>query len=302
MTNPLEQGGQASLTRWSRRRWLWTGAGFLGAGSIGLATYACGIEPHAVQVVRRSMPIVGLPEALQGKVLAQISDLHIGKRVDPVYLARALQMTSDLSPDILVLTGDIVHGNDGLHLDEAIGLIRSHLSMDRLATIAILGNHDYGAHFRDKRVADRLSGKLREIGFQVLRDEATDVAGMTMAGLDDRWGSNWNASRSASVIRERRPSIVLAHNPDCCDELIWGDYQGWILSGHTHGGQCKPPFLPPPLLPVKNKRYTSGYFELSGGRHLYVNPALGYLHRVRFLVPPEITLFTLESVPTKSAT
>ena len=37
----------------------------------------------------------------------------------------------------------------------------------------------------------------------------------------------------------------------------WGDYQGWVLAGHTHGGQCKAPFLPPPLLPVKNARYAA---------------------------------------------
>jgi predicted MPP superfamily phosphohydrolase len=241
------------------------------------------------------MKIAGLPSSLEGKTLAQISDLHIGKRVDPQYLARALRMTSQLHPDILVLTGDIVHGNDGLHLDEVVNLIRSNLDMERLATLAVLGNHDYGAQFRDKKVADQLSEHLNDIGFQVLRDQSFTLDGLTFAGLDDRWGSNWNPTRSASVIEQSQPSIVLAHNPDCCDEPIWGNYQGWILSGHTHGGQCKPPFLPPPLLPVKNKRYTAGYFALEGGRQLYINRALGYLHRVRFLVPPEITLFTLQS-------
>ena len=71
-------------------------------------------------------------------------------------------------------------------------------------------------------------------------------------------------------------------------------YKGWILSGHTHGGQCKPPFLPAPMLPVKNKRYSAGQFELSGERNLYINRALGHLWQVRFNVRPEITIFTLE--------
>jgi predicted MPP superfamily phosphohydrolase len=89
-------------------------------------------------------------------------------------------------------------------------------------------------------------------------------------------------------------NIVLAHNPDVCDLDIWNDYDGWILSGHTHGGQCKPPFLPPPMLPVQNKKYTAGRFELSGERTLYINRALGHLWQVRFNVPPEITIFTLQ--------
>ena len=73
----------------------------------------------------------------------------------------------------------------------------------------------------------------------------------------------------------------------------WGGYAGWILAGHTHGGQCRPPFLPPPLIPVRNRRYTSGEFEVGGGRRLYINRGLGYLIRVRFNVRPEVTLFEL---------
>jgi len=91
----------------------------------------------------------------------------------------------------------------------------------------------------------------------------------------------------------QKANIVLCHNPDVCDLDVWNDYKGWILSGHTHGGQCKPPFLKPPLLPVDNKRYTSGEINLNDGRMLYINRAIGHLHQVRFNVRPEITIFEL---------
>jgi predicted MPP superfamily phosphohydrolase len=71
------------------------------------------------------------------------------------------------------------------------------------------------------------------------------------------------------------------------------DFRGWVLAGHTHGGQCKPPFLPPPLLPVKNRRYVAGEYDIGPGRWMYINRGLGYLRRVRFNARPEITLFTL---------
>jgi hypothetical protein len=90
-----------------------------------------------------------------------------------------------------------------------------------------------------------------------------------------------------------RPSLVLCHNPDAADRTIWAGYRGWILSGHTHGGQCKPPFCTPPFLPVNNHRYHAGEIDLGDGRRLYVNRALGYLKRVRFNARPEITVFTL---------
>ena len=89
-------------------------------------------------------------------------------------------------------------------------------------------------------------------------------------------------------------NIALSHNPDTVDHSIWNNYNSWILSGHTHGGQCKPPFLNPPMLPVKNTRYSAGEIDLEDGRTLYINRALGHLWQVRFNVRPEITLFTLE--------
>jgi hypothetical protein len=67
-----------------------------------------------------------------------------------------------------------------------------------------------------------------------------------------------------------------------------------VLSGHTHGGQCKPPFLPPPLLPVENRRYTCGEFDLAGDRMLYISRGVGHLLQVRVNVRPEITLFELQ--------
>ena len=62
-----------------------------------------------------------------------------------------------------------------------------------------------------------------------------------------------------------------------------------------HGGQCKPPFLPPPLLPVDNRRYTSGAFELSRDRMLYISRGIGHLLQVRINARPEVTLFELQS-------
>jgi len=66
-----------------------------------------------------------------------------------------------------------------------------------------------------------------------------------------------------------------------------------VLSGHTHGGQCKPPFLPAPLLPVRNRRYTAGEFAVSGNRRLYISRGVGHLLKVRFNVRPEVTVFAL---------
>ena len=64
---------------------------------------------------------------------------------------------------------------------------------------------------------------------------------------------------------------------------------------HTHGGQCKAPFLAPPILPVRNKRYSAGEFDVGQGRRMYINRGIGHSIPVRFNARPEITVFTLAS-------
>ncbi|OAI45568.1 hypothetical protein AYO44_12765 [Planctomycetaceae bacterium SCGC AG-212-F19] len=280
----------------TRRRFLRKLAGWGtvagGAGVAGVGVYAWRIEPHWIEAVRRDLPIAHLPDALAGKVLVQISDLHIGPVVDEDYICGALARACSLQPDILAITGDFMT----CHGSEQIGNVRrvlQHLRPARLATVAILGNHDYGAGWRQPAVAEELADMLRGQGLAVLRNATLDVAGLTIAGLDDYWSPCFAPYEVLPRLRPDRANLVLCHNPDVVDKPVWAGYQGWILSGHTHGGQCKPPFLTPPILPINNHQYHAGEIDLGDGRRLYVNRALGYLRRVRFNVRPEITVFRL---------
>jgi predicted MPP superfamily phosphohydrolase len=121
------------------------------------------------------------------------------------------------------------------------------------------------------------------------------MGGLQFAGIGDLWSPEFGAETRAALdtLTPGQPTVVLAHNPDAQDEPIWDGVRGWVLAGHTHGGQVKPPFLPPPILPVRNKRYSSGRFEVGPGRTLYINRGLGHLQQVRFNARPELTLFTL---------
>jgi uncharacterized protein len=278
----------------TRRQFFWTAGTCLTGSVVGTTVYAWQVEPHWVEIVHRPLTIKGLPGALSGKRLVQLSDLHVGHRVDDGYLIATLDRVRELSPDILVITGDFMsyYGNKTF---TQLEYVLEHLPRGRLATIAILGNHDYGYGWSQLAVAERLTDWLRELGLTVLRNERCSVAGLDILGLDDYWSPCFFPERIMRDFDCSRPALVLCHNPDAVDRPVWGGYQGWILSGHTHGGQCKPPFLPPPIVPVKNKRYTAGEFDLGHGRRLYINRGLGHLIQVRFNVRPEVTVFSLES-------
>jgi predicted MPP superfamily phosphohydrolase len=136
---------------------------------------------------------------------------------------------------------------------------------------------------------------LQGFGVRFLRNEVVDIEGLQVLGLDDLWANRFEPTAALASLASGRPAIALSHNPDTVDLPVWGQFKGWILSGHTHGGQCKPPFLPPPLLPVRNKLYTAGVFELAGERSLYISRGIGHLLQVRFNVRPEVTVFELQA-------
>ncbi|MCI0626469.1 MAG: metallophosphoesterase [Acidobacteria bacterium] len=277
----------------TRREFIWkAGAGLIG-GAVTTGFYAWRIEPHWVEVVEHSLPVAHLPAALVGKRLIQISDLHVGPRVDDGYLMATLDRVRDLRPDLLAITGDFVSYRSAGTLQQ-LDRVLSHLPRGKRATLAILGNHDYGYGWSQVIVADQITARLRHLGVVVLRNERCTVDGLEVVGLDDFWGPHFSPQKVMSGLETTRPALVLCHNPDAVDRPVWGGYRGWILSGHTHGGQCKPPFLPPPILPTRNKRYTAGEFDLGNGRRLYINRGLGHLIQVRFNARPEVTVFTLD--------
>ena len=224
----------------------------------------------------------------------QLSDLHIGSRVDDGFLSRVFDRVRALEPAIVVYTGDLTNSTTVIPLNANAMLSRLPRGAD--GTFAILGNHDYGHGWSHGQVAHTVASIARNSGVTVLRNAVAEVRGLQIGGLDDLWAGQFKLEEMFSALDSRRPSLVLSHNPDTLDLPGWRDYSGWVLAGHTHGGQCKPPFLPPPLLPVKNRRYTAGEFSLPGGRRLYINRGLGHLLKVRFNVRPEVTVFRLVTV------
>lgn len=254
--------------------------------------YTWRIEPEWLEITHRDLPIAHLPPALAGRTLVQLSDIHIGPQVDDDYIRRTFAAITALAPDFVVHTGDLVTYDGPQVIEQAKPILES-FPRGKLGTAAILGNHDYGLHWADLKVAAQVTAILTNAGCRVLRNEAVTQGGLQFAGCDDLWTQHFAPAPALQALQPGKPALVLCHNPDACDLDVWGNYQGWILAGHTHGGQCKPPFLPAPILPVKNRRYTAGAFELTNGRQLYINRGLGHLLRVRFNARPEVTVFRL---------
>jgi predicted MPP superfamily phosphohydrolase len=254
--------------------------------------YSWQIEPFWVEFVERKLPIKNLPSELEGKILMQISDLHVGDRFDWNFLIESFRKAKNFNPDFVVYTGDYVnHRTPEDH--ESLKKVMAEAVYGSLGTFGILGNHDYGVQFKDVGTSEIICQILEVNGVTMINNLQKESHGLNLIGFDDLWSPNFDPMKVMKDYDPSKANLVLCHNPDVCDKDVWNGYQGWILSGHTHGGQCRIPGIITPILPVTNRKYVSGEIDLQDGRMLYINRAIGHSYQVRFMVRPEITVFKL---------
>ena len=263
------------------------------AVTAGLGLYAWRVEPHLVEFVTRDLPIARLPAPLIGRTLVQLSDVHVGPLVDDAYVQGVFDRVTALAPDIVCYTGDLVTFRDD-GFEAQIARMYAAPPRGRLATLASTGNHEYGPRWAHPEIAHRVTAIVADGGIRMLRNAIADVEGLQIVGLDDLWGRQFDSVAAFASLDRTRAMLALSHNPDTADLDAWRGFEGWILAGHTHGGQVRLPFLPPPIVPVQNHTYTAGAFDLTGNRQMYISRGVGHFLRVRLNVRPEVTVFTLQ--------
>ncbi len=280
----------------SRRRFLRLGAELAAAGVVA-GFYSVRIETHWLDITHRLLPVEGLPPALHGRRLVQLSDIHVGGFTDDYYIVSVLERVRAMAPDFVAYTGDQVTQRRGGPFMERLAGVMDHVARGRLGTVGVLGNHDYGGgwyggEYLQGRAAE-VTAHLEAAGVTVLRNANVTLAGLTFVGIEDLWSGHHDIPRALHGVPASAPALLLCHNPDGADLPDWAGRRGWMLSGHTHGGQVKLPFLPPPVLNVKDRRHYAGAYDLGAGRRLYVSRGVGYVTPLRLGVRPEVAVFTL---------
>ncbi|MBN3944365.1 MAG: metallophosphoesterase [Nostoc sp.] len=257
--------------------------------------------------------IAGLPASLQGKKLVQLSDFHYdGLRLSEEMLEKAIAVTNEAKPDLILLTGDYVT-DEPTPIHQLV--LRLKNLQSRSGIYAILGNHDI--HYRQAKA--EVTEALTSIGIHVLWNEIAYPLGkeLPLVGLADYWSREFHPAPVMNQLNSDTPCIVLSHNPDTAEIL-----QRWRvdlqLSGHTHGGQIVIPGIGPAALfyeklvkkiPRKVRRRVPflevnvsvvNHWEWAQGLHrlgknqLYVNRGLGTYLPGRLFCRPEVTIITLQ--------
>jgi predicted MPP superfamily phosphohydrolase len=254
---------------------------------------------NAPMVEAVDMPIGGLGSAFVGKTIAHVADLHYGVQAGEGHLRRCVEAINALTPDYVAITGDFVTTAHRCFARRVAGILRR--LAPNVATLACLGNHDYGLWHPAGRGATGmgtyLAGQLADAGVQVLLDETRTYcqgsSALQFVGVHDCWARQYRPERAFEGVIRPAPAICLCHNPDEAPRLARMGAQ-WILSGHTHGKSAGRTRLSDLLFPTAHKHFVSGQYPLSRGQ-LYVNRGLLQGRRDDANHRPEITLFTLRA-------
>ena len=257
-----------------------------------LVAYATLIEIKWFEITEPELHIAGLHPALDGYRIVQLSDIHMDSSMTRERLKKVATMVNDLKPDLIVITGDFVSYKVEYVTEDLRDALSNFHAKD--GVFAVMGNHDHLTG------VERVRDILKDVGIRELENDYVKIEHNSscfyLAGVDDLSSKKARLDLLLPKIPDDAPVVLLAHAPDFADVAAATGCFALQLSGHTHGGQCKPPFLPPPMLPVENRNYDAGKIEVGWNRTLYINSALGCLFPVRFNVRPEVTIFELARV------
>jgi predicted MPP superfamily phosphohydrolase len=250
----------------------------IGGGAYGLA-----YSRHNIQVVRMSVPVSGLPPALDGLRVGLITDLHHSEMVPAQDVRRAAALMMTERPDVIVLGGDYVTWGDRSYVvpcSEALGGLSAPFGV-----YGVLGNHDDD---RDMPAA------LISHGYEVLRDARTTlrIRGERLDLVGVRFWTRRPRDIARLIKGAESTVILLAHDPRRLDEAAALDVP-LVLSGHTHGGQVVLPGLGAiaakkfPVVAGVGRRDNTSIFVSRGVGTVYVP--------YRLNCPPDVSVVTLQS-------
>lgn len=270
------------LPRLSRRAWI---RGGLCCAGLLAGVDAIAVEPRWLVVSRHDVPVPGLPGALSGYRVAQLSDLHLtslGSLHDAV-----CREVAAFDPHLVVLSGDAVESEAALGaLQELCG----RLAAPGRDIVATLGNWE---HWGDVPLP-ALDAAYSRVGARLLGNESAALpTGPRIVATDDFCSGHDDIGAALSSWAKAPATLLVTHAPGLIDALPAAMPPVALgLAGHTHGGQVcaagRSVWVPPGSGRFREGMYTTRYGPV------YVSRGIGTsMVPVRFTCRPELPLFRL---------
>ena len=270
---------------------IWSAVGLFFAVIIGLTIWG----NTSVALNNVTITDSEIPKDFNGYRIALVSDLHSSRLWE-----KAIAKVEKAEPDIVVIAGDLI-SRDDVDVERALNFVLEMMKITEGFCFYIPGNHE--KDLPEETYAQLVEG-MRSMGVRIM-DENDPVAmiingkGEYIALVGDAAG---DPSKVGQLGSNNTPyqnfdgyKILLTHNPAYFDDYAAAGFD-LVLSGHTHGGQIRLPFIGAVYCPDQGffPEYDSGVIT-KGDSTIVISRGIGNSSfPIRFLCRPEVVVIELQ--------
>lgn len=256
-----------------------------------LLIYSRYIEPYNLTLKEYKIESSNIPKSFDSLKIIHFSDIHYGRTVDFEYLKEIVNKINNHEPDLVIFTGDFLDKDINLDTKE-INKINNELKKidSTLGNFAVIGNHDMKYLNDYKNICDN--------AFTILDNQEkilyyNENESIKLIGLADSLESKINYDLLNKENNEY--TFVLVHEPDEFDKI--SEYKfDVMLSGHSHNGQIRLPFIGKIYTPIGSKDYFDSYYNINN-KEIFISNGIGTSSLpFRFMSRPSINLYRLYSL------
>ena len=255
-----------------------------------LFIYSKYIEPYNLTIKEYKIESSNIPDSFDGIKIIHFSDIHYGRTVDNKYLKKIVKLINKQKPDIIIFTGDFLDKDINLTDKQILSINNILKDLDStIGNYAVVGNHDM-VHLSDYK-------NIMDGNFNILDNQEKILyyknnESISFIGLADSLESKVDYN----VLKNKSDNyrFVLSHEPDVFNKIKENDFD-ILLSGHSHNGQIRLPFIGAIYTPIGSKTYYEEHYEIDN-KNIYVSNGIGTSGiNLRFLSRPSINLYRLYS-------
>ncbi len=217
--------------------------------------------------------------------IALIADTHLGAFKSEKFLKRVVEKINQQDIDYVFIAGDFTYEPNPDELDKLFSVLEN----INKPVYAVLGNHD--VERPGQPIRKDLVKVLKDNNLTILNNDIVVLNDFVLVGLGDAWTAEDNVEILENISTDKSV-VVLAHNPDTISKYT-NSNADITLTGHTHCGQIRIPFLYKYVIPTEgnfDKGLTSERFT-----KLFITCGLGEVGLpMRLFNPPVIDVLKFE--------
>lgn len=250
------------------------------------------VSTKGLQIKEYAYLNVSLPEQFIGKKIIHFSDLHYGSTIFEKELNDLVNTINKQKPDLIIFTGDLIDKDYKMSEKDDQIVIKALKKLEaKIGKYAVKGNHDYDYKNFDS-VIEQTNFILLKNNYEFIYFENNNP--IVIAGLPSilRDKQDYNQTFLFTEDETKYFTIVIAHEPDTLSAIRKYDID-LMLSGHSHGGQVRLPFINAIITPKGAKKYYEEQYQIDETK-LYISSGIGTSAlKIRFFNKPSINLFRL---------